>query len=77
MKIQIITHPNSKNPRIEKDLLGTIHVYVNQPPLEGKANKAVIEALANYFKVKKRNILLLSGHKSKNKLFEIITSPST
>ncbi len=74
MKIQIITHPNSKNPRIEKDLLGTIHVYVNQPPLEGKANKAVIEALANYFKVKKRNILLLSGHKSKNKLFEIIIS---
>ena len=72
MKISIIVHPNSKRPRIEKDLLDTLHVYVNQPPLEGKANKAVIEALAEYFKVKRNCVRLLSGEKSKNKLFEII-----
>jgi len=35
MKLSIIAHPNSKNPRIEKDLLGATHVYVNAPPLEG------------------------------------------
>lgn len=72
MKISVIAHPNSKKPRIEKDLLNTLHVYVSQPPLEGKANKAVIEALADYFKVKRRYVTLLSGEKSKNKLFEII-----
>lgn len=71
MKISVIAHPNSKKPRIENDLLGTLHVYVNQPPLEGKANQAVIEVLANYFKIKKSQIILLSGHKSKNKKFEI------
>ncbi len=52
MRINIIAHPNSKKPRIEKDLLGEVHVYVSEPPLEGKANNAIREALAKYFKVK-------------------------
>ena len=73
MKITVIAHPNAKKQRIETDLLGTIHVYVNQPPLEGKANKAVIEALAEHFKVKKNEITLLSGEKNKNKFFDIIS----
>ena len=73
MKISIIAHPNSRKPRIEEDLLGTLHVYVNAPPLEGKANRAVIEALADYFNVKKSSVLFIAGTKSKTKTFEIIT----
>jgi len=76
MKIAVVAHPNAKRPRIEKDLLETLHVYVNQPPLEGKANRAVIEVLATYFKVKRNNIILLSGERSKNKTFEISNSIS-
>lgn len=72
MQISIIAHPNAKKPRIEKDLLGTLHVYVNAPPLEGKANMAVIESLAKFFKVNKGKVILLRGEKSKNKQFEIL-----
>lgn len=71
MKISVIVHPNAKKPRIEKDLLDTLHIYVNQPPLEGKANNAVIEALVKYFKVKRNQVFLESGHKTKTKVFEI------
>lgn len=71
MQISVITHPNAKRPRIEEDLTGMLHVYVNAPPLEGKANIAAIEAIADYYKVKKSAVTLLSGHKSKNKRFEI------
>lgn len=71
MKISVITHPNAKQTRIEKDLLETLHVYVHEPPLEGKANAAVILALAEYFHVKKNQVTLLHGGKSKNKIFEI------
>ncbi|GEM_PF-3189482 len=39
--------------------------------LEGKANKAVIESLAKFLKVKKSGIILIRGEKSKNKVFEI------
>lgn len=72
MKIEVVAHPNAKKPRIEKDLLGMLHIYVNAPPLEGKANKAVIESLAEFYKTKKNKIILVQGTKSKNKTFEII-----
>ena len=71
MKISVIVRPNSKRPRIEKDLLEVLHVYVHEPALEGRANKATIESLALHFDTKKTNIFLLSGAKSKNKLFLI------
>lgn len=71
MQITVFVHPNSKRPRIDKDLLGDLHVYVNQPPLEGKANRAVIEALAEHFKVSRSWIKLIRGEKSKIKVFEI------
>lgn len=71
MKISIIAHPNSKKPRIEKDLLGNLHVYVREPPIAGKANKAIIESLTEYFKVRKSDVIFVSGEKSKNKVFEI------
>jgi len=71
MKITIIAHPNSKKPRIEKDLMGTLHVYVNKPPLENKANEAVLEDLAKYLEIKKNQLILISGEKSKTKTFEI------
>jgi hypothetical protein len=71
MKLSIIVHPNSKNPRIEEDLLQMTHVYVKSPPLEGKANKDVIEALARHYKVNKSKVVLMRGEKSKSKLFEI------
>ncbi len=71
MRINILVHPNSKKPRVEKDILGQLNVYVTAPPVEGKANKAVIETLAEYFQIKKSGIRLISGQKSSLKLFEI------
>lgn len=71
MKLGVIVHPNSKKPRVEKDLLGETHVYVSAPPLEGKANKEVIESLSKYFGTSKGKIILVRGNKSKIKVFEI------
>jgi len=73
MKVSVIVHPNSKKARIEKDLMEMLHIYVNAQPLEGKANKAVIGVLADFFKTKKNKIILLNGIKSKNKIFEVKT----
>jgi len=75
MTVSIIVHPNSRRPHIEEDLLGHIHVYVNAPPLEGKANTAVIVALAKHYGVNKSAVILLSGHSSKHKRLEIVTTP--
>lgn len=71
MHIFVITHPNAKRPRIEEDLTGMLHVYVNAPPLEGRANHAAIEAIAKHFGVKRSAVTLLTGHTAKLKRFEI------
>ena len=71
MKVTVIAHPNARKAKVEGDLLGTLHVYVKEPPLEGRANIAVIEELSKYFNTKKNAIVLVSGEKSKMKIFEI------
>lgn len=69
MKLSVIAHPNSKKPRIEKDMLDALHVYVSEPPLDGKANKAVIDVLSSYYGVSKSRIKLVSGERARNKVF--------
>jgi len=44
---------------------------VAAPPVEGKANREVIEFLANHFKVAKSKVRIISGEKSRNKIIEI------
>ncbi|MEO0118610.1 MAG: DUF167 domain-containing protein [candidate division WOR-3 bacterium] len=71
IKIQVI--PNAKKNEIvkEKDRL---KVYLTAPPIEGKANKVLIEILAEYFNVKKGQIKIIKGEKSKDKIIEIINT---
>lgn len=72
MNIKIVVHPNAKKPRIEKDLFGALQVYVSEPPLDGRANQAVVAALAGHFQVKKYQIKITQGLKSKYKTCEIL-----
>ncbi|HEC87117.1 MAG TPA: DUF167 domain-containing protein, partial [Thermoplasmatales archaeon] len=46
-------------------------VYVNVPAKDGKANRALIETLADFFNVKKRDIKIVSGEKSREKIVQI------
>ncbi len=70
MKFNLKVIPNAKQDRAveEKDLL---KVYLTAPPVEGKANKALIEFLAQHFKVKKNRIKIIRGQKCRNKIVEI------
>ncbi len=83
MKIQVKVKPNSKKATVERvsqptldlGLKKEIDVYkvsVKEPPVDGKANKAVLKALAEYFEVSQSQVGLVSGSTSKNKIFEIL-----
>lgn len=47
-------------------------VSVKEPPIKGKANEAIRNALAVYFKTGSANVKIISGHTSRNKIIEII-----
>jgi uncharacterized protein (TIGR00251 family) len=69
-RINIKVIPNAKkNSVCEED--GIFKVYVNAPPVEGRANKSVIEVLSEYFNTSKSNIKIIRGEKSRNKIVEI------
>jgi uncharacterized protein len=71
MRITVLVKTKAKSmgvARYEKD---KYLVSVVEPPVDNKANIAVIEALSDYFKVPKSKINLLVGAKSRIKIFEI------
>lgn len=49
-----------------------LKVYLTRPAQDGLANKQLIELLSEYFKVKKYQLKIIKGHKSRDKLVEII-----
>jgi len=46
-------------------------VYLTAPPVEGKANRALIEFLADTLKVKRSQISIIKGLKSRDKIVKI------
>jgi hypothetical protein len=46
-----------------------LKIAINAPPVEGRANQALIAFLAQYFSLPKSRLALLSGETSRSKLF--------
>jgi len=68
MKYTIKVKTNAKENAVQKGPGGELRVLVKAPPQEGRANEAVIEALAAHFKVPKGRVAIVGGFKSKTKV---------
>lgn len=83
MKIIVRTKPSAKKETVEriaqptfgfgdaKEEMVEYKVAVKEPPIDGRANEAVVKALAKYFGVAPSLIRLVSGASTKRKVFEI------
>ena len=71
MKIFVKVRSSSKNPELKKLSETNFFVAVKEPSVRGRANRAVINVLAEYFEIPKSQITLALGATSKNKIFEI------
>jgi len=67
-KVKVI--PNAKKNEVIREE-EKLKVYVNVPAKDGKANRALIETLADFFNVKKRDVKIVSGEKSREKMVQI------
>ncbi|PIP17238.1 MAG: hypothetical protein COX44_01060 [Candidatus Portnoybacteria bacterium CG23_combo_of_CG06-09_8_20_14_all_37_13] len=70
MLIRVKVFPNSKKQLVEKKE-GNFEVWVKERPIKGQANRAVIDALAEYFGCPRENVKLIGGFRERNKAFEI------
>ena len=71
MRLPIRVTPRAKKPGIEIAGDGTVVVKVREPAEDGRANDAVIAALAGHFGVAKRAVTIVHGHGSRRKLVEV------
>ncbi len=73
MKINIKVHARSKRESVTELPDGSYKVEVKAPPVDGAANEAIRELLAEHFGVHKRDVSVVSGATNNKKIVEIQT----
>lgn len=81
MKVRVRAQAGAKRPKIEQVAqtplpfisaeLPTYKVAVTEPAVDGRANEAIVRALALHFDVPRSAVRLISGHTAKQKVFEV------
>ena len=72
MKFKVKVIANSSKKDIERISDSEFKVHLKEKAIKGKANKALIEILSEYFRKKKNQISVVSGPASNIKVVEVI-----
>jgi uncharacterized protein (TIGR00251 family) len=71
LTLKVKVEPRSSKSEIVGSYGDGIKVKLTSPPVEGKANKELLEVLSKELNVRKKDIEIISGHSSKNKVVRI------
>lgn len=71
MRLTLTVKSNAKEIRVERVSDTELKVWVKAPAREGKANDAVVHAVAEYLGVAHSRVRVVKGQKSKKKLLEV------
>ena len=70
LAIQVVTRANrTELAEVLED--GTLRIRLNAPPVDGKANCALIDFLAGIFQVRESDIEIVAGEHSRKKIVTI------
>jgi uncharacterized protein (TIGR00251 family) len=64
-------HPRARRNAITGTVGDAIKLAVTAPPVEGKANQAVIEFFADLFAIPRSSVSIASGETSRNKVVRV------
>jgi uncharacterized protein (TIGR00251 family) len=70
MKLKERVVPKASRVQVKKGP-DSLKVYLTRPALDGQANQQLIEVLAEYLKLKKYRLAIVSGHNSRSKVIEV------
>jgi len=71
LTLSIKVEPRSSKSGIVGPYGDALKVKLTSPPVEGKANKELIEVLAKEFRIAKKDVEIISGQSSKNKIVKL------
>ena len=69
--VKVKVHPKAKAERVEKKSEDSLELWIKEPAERGRANKAAVSLLAEFFGVNEAAVRLLRGGRRPNKIFEI------
>ena len=69
--LEVQVQPRSSRNQIVGEQDGRLKIKLTAPPVEGEANQALINYLAQLLQVPKKNVKLLKGESARHKLIEI------
>lgn len=70
-QLRIWVHPGAKKNEVVGSYQGCLKIRLKAPPVDDKANKALINFLARKLSVRSRDIQLKSGQKSRKKIMSV------
>jgi len=70
-KFSVAVKPNARHIGVEKISESVFRVAVRAPARDGAANRAAIEALAEFFAIAKSSLRIVRGHSSRKKHVKI------
>ena len=73
--VAVHAQPGAKRTEVAGLHGDALRIRVASPPVEGRANDALVEFLARTFAVARRDVALVAGAASRRKRFEIRASP--
>lgn len=71
MKLFVKAHPKAKKPRLVKKDESHYEVWVREVPEDGRANRAILEALSEELSVPKSALSVVSGQTSRTKVIAV------
>ena len=72
MTLRVKVIPRSAKTEIVGEMAdGTLKVKVAAPPEQGRANDALCDFLATHFRVRRADVVIVSGHSAASKLVRV------
>ena len=71
MRIVVHAKPRSKEERIDKIGDHEFVVSIKEPPIQGRANEAIIRVVAGFFRIPHSEVRIVSGWTGRRKILEI------
>ncbi|MEO6785824.1 MAG: DUF167 domain-containing protein [Chthoniobacteraceae bacterium] len=69
LKLRVV--PNAKRDEVTGEYEDSVKIKIAAPAIEGKANEALLGFVAGKLRIHRRDIALVAGEKSRDKLIEI------
>lgn len=77
MRIRVRVKPGAHEEKVSREPDGSLLVSVRARAQEGKANDAVVKAVAEFLRVPKSQVRIASGPSSRTKVLEVPGSESS